>query len=139
MSEPFKTQRRIEFRDTDAAGIMHFSVFFTYMEQAEHELLRSLGLSVMLADGDATIGWPRVSAKCDYRGAVRFEELIDIEVSVAHLGEKSVRYHHVFKVDDRTVAAGEMTTVCCRISKDHALCSITIPEYIRTQLMKHLQ
>ena len=27
----FTTTRRVEFRDTDAAGIMHFSVFFLYM------------------------------------------------------------------------------------------------------------
>ena len=46
MGKVFKTRRRVEFRDTDMAGIVHFSVFFAYMEQAEHELLRSLGLGV---------------------------------------------------------------------------------------------
>ena len=58
MSQVFKTERRVEFRDTDAAGIVHFSVFFAYMEQAEHEFLRSLGLSVhggVDADGN-TVG-----------------------------------------------------------------------------------
>ena len=39
--------RRVEFRDTDAAGIMHFSTYFTYMEEAEHELFRRLGTTVM--------------------------------------------------------------------------------------------
>ena len=139
MPEPYKTQRRIEFRDTDAAGIMHFSVFFTYMEQAEHEMLRSLGLSVMTADGDSTIGWPRVSAKCDYQGAVRFEDLLDIEVAVAHLGQKSVRYQHIFKVDGKTVAVGEMTAVCCRIDPMHQLRSIAIPQDIAARLLTHLQ
>jgi 4-hydroxybenzoyl-CoA thioesterase/acyl-CoA thioester hydrolase len=35
MTPSFITTRRVEFRDTDAAGIMHFSVFFTAMESAE--------------------------------------------------------------------------------------------------------
>ena len=37
----FRTTRRVEFRDTDAAGIVHFSAFFFYMESVEHEFLRS--------------------------------------------------------------------------------------------------
>ena len=33
----FRTTRRVEFRDTDMAGIMHFSAFFTVLESVEHE------------------------------------------------------------------------------------------------------
>ena len=40
MPEPYRTTRRVEFRDTDAAGIVHFSAFFFYMESVEHEFLR---------------------------------------------------------------------------------------------------
>ncbi len=40
MPFPFYSSRRVEFCHTDAAGIMHFSVFFQFMEQVEHEMLR---------------------------------------------------------------------------------------------------
>ena len=43
---PLQTRRRVEFRDTDAAGIVHFSAFFFWMESAEHELLRAAGVTV---------------------------------------------------------------------------------------------
>ena len=43
----FSATRRVEFRDTDAAGIMHFASFFPLMESVEHEFLRHLGLSVL--------------------------------------------------------------------------------------------
>lgn len=36
----------MEFCETDSAGIAHFSSLAIYMEQAEHALFRSLGLSV---------------------------------------------------------------------------------------------
>ena len=63
----FRTTRRVEFSDTDAAGIAHFTAFFRFMEQAEHELLRSVGLSVFMPVDGEEITWPRVSSKCDFR------------------------------------------------------------------------
>ena len=63
MNTPMTCSRRVEFRDTDAAGIMHFSTYFTYMEEAEHELFRQLGTTVMQkVDDETTISWPRVAA-----------------------------------------------------------------------------
>ena len=92
MSEVFKTKRRVEFRETDMAGIVHFSNFFAYMEQAEHALLRSLDLGVMCNIDGRDISFPRVSATCDYRVSIQFEELIDIEVVVEKIGTKSITY-----------------------------------------------
>lgn len=137
---PFRTTRRVEFRDTDAAGIVHFSAFFPYMESAEHEMLRSLGLSVMqpLDDG-AHLTWPRVAASCDYTGTARFEEVLSIDVSVQHLGTKSIRYGFNIRRDDVAIATGTLTAVCCRLDADGHLSSIPIPAEVRRQLetMKH--
>ena len=36
MTFEFHTTRRIQFAETDMAGIVHFSNFFRYMEEAEH-------------------------------------------------------------------------------------------------------
>ncbi len=78
-----RATRRVEFHDTDSAGIMHFSAFFQFMEEAEHELLRSVGLSVFMPPGgdnteDVPLSWPRVSANCDFRNALRFEDEVSI-------------------------------------------------------------
>ena len=40
MATPFRVTRRVEFHETDMAGIVHFSNFFRYMEFAEVEFLR---------------------------------------------------------------------------------------------------
>ena len=72
MGEVFKTQRRVEFRDTDTAGIVHFSNFFAYMEQAEHAMLRSIGLGVFCEVERQKIRWPRVNAQVNYRNAIKF-------------------------------------------------------------------
>ena len=134
MSLRYVAHRRVEFRDTDAAGIMHFSAFFTYMEAAEHELLRSVGLSVLTRDADGPISWPRVSVHCDFRSAVRFEDLLTIEVAVEKLGQKSVTYSFAFQCAGRPVATGSMTAVCCRLNPDGTIASIAIPDDIRATL-----
>ena len=107
MTTAFVTTRRVEFSDTDAAGIMHFAAFFRMMEQAEHDLLRSVGLSVVQHDAEGTLSWPRVNAKCDFESAARFEELLTIEVRIARLGERSVTYAHQFLRDGQTLASAE--------------------------------
>ena len=84
MKKPFITSHRVEFRDTDAAGIMHFSTFLTYMEESEHEFLRSLGLSVMPGEMDGIhVSWPRVSVNCEYKAPLHFEETFEVHVSIA--------------------------------------------------------
>ena len=113
MSKNFTTQRRIEFRETDMAGIVHFSNFFAYMEQAEHEFLRSVGMGVICEADGQQISWPRVNAQCNYRVAIKFEELIDIHVTVENIGTKSITYAFEFIRDGTTIADGKITAVCC--------------------------
>jgi 4-hydroxybenzoyl-CoA thioesterase/acyl-CoA thioester hydrolase len=134
----FRTTRRVEFRDTDMAGIMHFSAFFTVLESVEHEFLRSLGLSVVMSDGDGQLGWPRVSASCDFKGAVKFEDVLDIELSIARLGEKSVTYQFSLESAGRRIADGKIVAVCCRLREGEALQAVAIPRAIAEQLRPYI-
>jgi 4-hydroxybenzoyl-CoA thioesterase/acyl-CoA thioester hydrolase len=132
MTTAFVTSRRVEFSDTDAAGIMHFAAFFRMMEQAEHELLRSVGLSVHAPGG--SIGWPRAHAKCDFRSAARFEDVLQIEVQIVRLGNRSVTYGHRFLRDGQLVAEGQITAVCCHVSAGQAPESQPIPAAMAEKL-----
>ncbi|MBA4016354.1 MAG: 4-hydroxybenzoyl-CoA thioesterase [Pirellula sp.] len=131
---PDRYQRRIQFRDTDAAGIAHFSTFFLFMEEAEHEFLRARGLSVLMHDAEGAISWPRVAVKCDYASPVKFEDVLDIDVAMTRIGEKSVTYSFTFTCAGRPVARGEITAVCCRVGGPTPPKSIAIPESIREKL-----
>ncbi len=140
MANCFTFQRRVEFCETDAAGIAHFSSFYLYMEQAEHALWRQLGLSVfpMKATG-GEVSWPRVATSCQYLGAVRFEQVIDISVQVVRLGTKSITYHFHMAVDGKAVAEGETTAVCCQINPGHQLQSVVIPDDIRIKIASYVR
>jgi YbgC/YbaW family acyl-CoA thioester hydrolase len=132
MTTPFRTARRVEFADTDMAGIVHFSNFFRYMEFAEQEFLRSRGLTV--ADRDRRVGFPRVAASCDFLRPVRFEDVLEIAVTVERVGRKSVSYDFQFACRGETVAHGRVTAVCCRHGPDGSIESVEIPDEIRAKL-----
>jgi 4-hydroxybenzoyl-CoA thioesterase/acyl-CoA thioester hydrolase len=106
----------VEFHDTDMAGIMHFASFFVYMESAEHELLRSLDLSVHTELDGRKVSFPRVAASCQYTSPAHCEEMLDIAISVTRIGHRSVTYEFRFTHEGREIAHGSMTSVCCWIS-----------------------
>ncbi len=120
-------RRRIEFADTDMAGIVHFGRFFVFMETAEHRFRDELGFPVDRdrADDGTPLTWPRVSASCDYRSPARFGDELQIGVRVVEKGRSSLTFAFTFAHDGRTVAEGRVTSVCCRLSPE--LRAVPIP------------
>ncbi len=95
MAHTFTQRRRVSFSETDLAGIMHFSNFFRWMEELEHSFYRSLGLSVHpMAHGatDTSTGWPRLKASAEYRQPLLFEEEVELELLVAEVRTRAIRY-----------------------------------------------
>jgi YbgC/YbaW family acyl-CoA thioester hydrolase len=133
MSTPFVARRRVEFCETDMAGIVHFSNFFRYMEFAEQAFLRSRGMTVAWIDGGQRIGFPRRAASCEYLKPVQFEDVLEIAVTVAEIGNKSITYGFAFSCGGVPVAEGKVTAVCCREVSGGSMESIVIPDAIRTK------
>jgi YbgC/YbaW family acyl-CoA thioester hydrolase len=138
----FLYRRRIEFAETDMAGIVHFANFFRFMEEAEHAFYRSLGFTVhdfRPAPGEPRIGWPRVHAEADFRLPLEFEEEVEIEVLVEEVRNKSIRYVFRFwkgpETQRRLAATGRFSVVCVRFIEEEArMESIAVPEWIRAKL-----
>ena len=135
MSCTFKTTRRVEFHETDMAGIVHFSNFYKYMEQAEHEYFRSLGLTIVDQQQDGSVvGWPRVSAQCSFESPAFYGDLLEIRLSVERLGVKSLTIEYEFWRDQTKIAKGRMKTVCCHFTHGSPMKSIEIPEWIQKKI-----
>jgi len=134
MAYRYEVTERVQFSETDMAGIVHFSNFFRYMERAEHSFWRSLGLSVTdrSVSADERIGWPRVHASCDYKAPLHFEEEFKVEMLIEEIRSKVIRYLFRFRrIDGVLVAEGRVTAACVR--KDPAsgqMKAVSIPERI---------
>ena len=82
-----RIRRRVEYVDTDMSGIVHFSRFLVFMENAEHAFLRAVGPGVQWHDAEGReLGWPRVAVSCDYLAPARFGDELEIRVRVLRKG-----------------------------------------------------
>lgn len=139
MASSFETTRRVAFCETDMAGIVHFSNFYRWMEQVEHDFFRSLGLTIVNEQADGSVlGWPRVSANCRFQSPVKYEDVINVRLTVQRIGVKSLSYNITFDLDGRPVATGTMKTVCCKIEHGSGLQSVEIPQEYLLKLEEHV-
>jgi len=113
------------------AGLVHFSCFFRYMEEAEHALWREAGLTIATVDEE--IGFPRLTASCEYHAPLRFEEEFEVWVRVAAITARTIRYSFVMSRGETKIATGATTVVCVQKKKGEPLKAIAIPPDIRSR------
>lgn len=138
MPYEFKVVRRVEFSETDMAGIVHYSNFFRYMETAEHSFFRSLGYSIVTRQTDPPVGWPRVHAECDYQQPLRFEDEVEVHMLVAEKRAKSLTYLFKFRKLNTShvaeVARGKLTVVCVTHDAHGKMSASNIPAEIMERI-----
>ena len=134
----FKAIRRVEFSDTDMAGIMHYSNYFRFMETAEHAFFRSLGVSIAGGRGADSVGWPRVHAQCDFSAPLRFEDEVEIHLLVREKRSKSLSYLFKFRKlgesPPREIARGIVTVVCVAQEPGGKMRACSIPHSLAEQI-----
>lgn len=138
MAYEFKMMHRVEFSETDMAGIIHFSSYFRYMEVTEHAFFRSLGLSINTRSTSLGVGWPRVHVSCDFEYPLRFEDEVEVHLLVREKTERSLTYDFVFRkfnVDPVVeVARGLLTVVCVKEDESGIMKSVPIPDVIAEKI-----
>ena len=99
-------RRRVNWIDTDAAGIWHHSTVIRWTEDAEAELHRRLGII------EQTFGaTPRVHVGYDFVAPLRFDDEVDIVLTVARVGDTSLEYQIVVLSDGEPAVTGQMVVV----------------------------
>lgn len=137
MPYEFKVTHRVEFADTDMAGIMHFANFFRLMEVTEHAFFRSLGFSIRMEVEGQVFSWPRVRAVCEYKHPLRFEDEVEVHLQVRDKKKRSLTYEFVFRKLNPVleVARGSITAVCVTVDEQTGkMKAVPIPEAIASRI-----
>lgn len=129
MTSEYRIRRRVHFYETDAAGIVHFSWYPRYMEEAENALWREAGLSI--GHPESGVGWPRVAVSFEYFRPLRFEDEFEIRIAIVSIGEKRIEYRARLVRGDTQIASGRMTVSCVRRNPDGTMKSAPIPPEVR--------
>ncbi|MBS0263574.1 MAG: acyl-CoA thioesterase [Planctomycetes bacterium] len=137
MTAQFTHVRRVRFADTDVAGIVHFSNFYRFMEEAEHEYFRSLGLKIMDTRPDGTaVGWPRVRATCTFESPAFYDDLVEVDVNIVRVGVRSLTLAFRFRRGQQQLAHGEVKTVFCTCATGGKFESADIPPEIAAKFVE---
>jgi acyl-CoA thioester hydrolase len=121
-------RRRIEWMDTDAAGIYHWTTVFRLAEAAEAALHTALGIA------DRTFGaTPRLRANGDFRVPLRFNDVVDVRLEVTGIGRTSLTQVAQITRDGELAATAEI--VICLIDRETGR-AVPWPDDLRAALSR---
>lgn len=131
--------RRIEFSETDMAGLVHFSNFFKYMETAERDFFEAAGVDLIRTKPGELVGWPRSRAECKFSAPLRFGDSIEVHLAVKAVKDRAIDYQfRIFRRNEdgsRTQAGkGHMTTILAQLCPSGELQSVELPDDLRKRI-----
>ena len=135
----YTTIRKIEFSETDMAGLVHFSNFFKYMESAERDFYEHINLK-LIESSPKLLGFPRARAECKFSEPLRFGDEVKIHLAVKAVKDYSIDYQfRFFKMvenkDSSLVAKGHLTTIYAEQLSNGELKSKMLTDAIKRKII----
>jgi len=120
------TSFRVRFCETDLMGIVHHASYLVYFEVGRVEWLRKRG--VTYSDwANRGVHLPVVDAQLAYRAPSRFDDLLEVETTLAELRTVSLKFSYRIVRDGTLIAEGSTRLGC--IDGNHRL--LRIPPEMR--------
>ncbi len=106
--------RRVRFGETDPFGVTYFVSYFDYFKEALDEFLREKGIKPELfyRNPQENYAFPIVYAEGKFRSPTKYDDELEIVVSVEELKESSVTFRFEARRKDLVVAEGKISCVC---------------------------
>lgn len=125
--------------------MVHFSMFFRYMEESEHAYWRAVGLNIWTAAptshaaGSASdLSWPRISATFDFNAPLKFQDEFEVHTEMGTVTRSTIQWNHTIKRGDTLIGSGSVTAVCVKKNADGSMKSAEIPPAIISRLQGRL-
>ncbi|MEC5186959.1 acyl-CoA thioester hydrolase [Geobacillus thermodenitrificans] len=96
-------QVRVNFGDTDAAGIVYYPNYFKWFDIAGHQFFRSIGLPPAKLMKEQNIILPLLDVGCTFERPLYYDDIITIKTTVEEVSRKTIKLRHeVFREEVRT-------------------------------------
>lgn len=136
----FRTRIPIRFGDEDHAGIVYFPRFFHFFHCAFEDFFNEQGHSYQKVLDEDGAGWPAVHIETDFKRPLRFGDVLEVEVTVERLGDKSATFRYrglkAGAEAEGEVATARITVACIDMKTFRAQ---PIPEIYRELFERHLE
>ncbi len=95
MPEPVhRTDCRVLYGDTDAAGVVYYANYLRYFEQGRTEYMRDLALTTYREIESSGLVLPVIECYSRYKAPAAYDDLLTIETSLATLKNVSCRFNY---------------------------------------------
>jgi acyl-CoA thioester hydrolase len=125
-ADAFRTQIRVRYQDTDAAGVVYYANHLAYFEVARVDLLRALGLPIGEVQRRGVL-LPVIDAHCRYLLPALLDDLLDVYVWPTEVGH--VRFAFAYEIcrGDELLAVGSTLHAVLDQSSRKA---VALPEWL---------
>ena len=130
MAEPFRHRFRVRYAECDAQSVVFNAHYFAYFDLALTELFRAVfgGYESMLErQVDLVVG----EASARFKAPARFDDELEVAVSVTRLGTTGVTTHYELLRDGQLLVEGTLRHVVVNLGT-HA--KAPIPDWMREGL-----
>jgi acyl-CoA thioester hydrolase len=110
MAEPFTHRMRVRYVECDALGVVFNAHYLSYMDQTMTELFRA-GFGGYGRLHDHGLDMVVMQAQLRYRAPARFDEEIDMDATVTHMGTTSLITTHRIRRGAELLVEGELVHV----------------------------
>jgi acyl-CoA thioester hydrolase len=107
----FSHRLRVRFAETDAMGIVHHAAYLPYLEEARVEYLRSIGHPYLDIRAEG-VDFAVIEATVAYISPLRFDDVVDVHVTLAAATRASFQIAYLLTVDGRPAATGVTVHGC---------------------------
>ena len=109
----FKHTLRVRWRECDIQGIAYYGSYIDFIDVAQAEYFRNLGILTHQANGRKVFDLAAVKVTLEYKSPARMDELIDIFFRVEKIGRTSIDVRsEIYRSDtDELLCSGQTISV----------------------------
>ncbi len=131
MSESFRYYLRVRYGECDAQKVVFNARYAEYVDLAATEFLRALGYGEELVSGD--LDYQLVKQTIQWKAPARFDQILEIAVKAAHLGNTSFSLAFEFRIAGQSAVIATAETVYVMVDT-HTLAKKALTNEFRTKL-----
>lgn len=134
---PFAVQERVRWSDCDPLGIIYYGTYIRFFESAEHEMFRQAGLPYEVMRVQRQVQLPRKAFQVEFHSPAQMDELLEIRVGIARIGESSITMRfEAYRAADLVHRASAQLTVVC-VEKE-TITKRLLPDFVKDALRPYL-
>jgi len=126
---------KVYYKDIDQMGIVYYSRYFEFFEEARTEMLSSIGLDYSNVEENGAM-LPVIEAHCEYKKGATFSQDIIVKTYIRELPKLKIKFEYEICLagSDENLLTGYTVHACTNLEGK----PVKMPKYIRKILQDKL-